>query len=470
MRSALSHLDHVTVEILDHDAVGSSVTTIADSAALEDLGVQWLNRSSAPIDDALKARIETAVAGKIVIGFELPATLSGVIQASAVALLNLAIHPCRFLDDLLLLGASNHPVFAAALERAKSDERELFWAAGLLRCRISGSATAPEGLEAGRLALIAGQMAMDRALINDGRFVSLADFADRIGEIAKDHDLLLARAHPYAGFDVASALELVKIPNLRFTTSGTYALLASGRIATVVAVSSSLLHEACYFGVAAEALAPGASHGFPLSPELTAFRAQALPGAIADAVAVLTGREPSGGPPVLALGGAALRGLIEETWGLTGINHVAPMLPAATLPDMRVSGNHPSVVAGLVSGWCPPEDWGVWADGAVATFAFDWREAYGKGVVLAVDLASFPASPDATQEVEIWVEGVRITTVAAPGLHRPVRAVFTVTRPRYPGPVQMHFVVREPLSAAGITNGEDARKLGVGLIGIASLI
>lgn len=470
MHAAFLRLDGVEVKVLDHAAVGLDMAAMAEGARAE-LGERWLRTLDAPLDAELSARIAQAVAGRIVIGFELPDPLAAVIEASAGALLKLAIHPCRFMDDLLLLGDSSHPVFAEALARSALDQRELFWAAGLLSRQLKGSAVIPAGEKLDRLALLAGQMAMDRALVGKDGFLNLAQFSEEIERIASEHDLLLARPHPYAAFDTASALELVKIPNLRFTSSSVYALLASGRVATTLAISSSLLHEARYFGVEAVALAQEASNGFPLDNRFTGFRAEALPGAIADAAARLMGDAPEEGSALLRVGATPLRSVIAETWGLAGADQAAPVLPAAVLPDTRVLAGDPSIAAGLVAGWCAVEGWGVWANGPVGTFAFEWQDRYGDSLTLAVDLASFPPTPDGVQEIDIWAEGAKIASVSAPGLgHRPARAIFAVPKPRFAGSVQLHFVVRDPLSAAELTGGEDARKLGAGLVCIASLL
>ena len=124
-----------------------------------------------------------------------------------------------------------------------------------------------------------------------------------------------------------------------------------------------------------------------------------------------------------------------------------------------------------MSGWCAAETWGVWANGPVGTFAFEWQDRYGDSLTLAVDLASFPPDPDGVQEIDIWAEGVKIASVFAPGLgHRPARAIFAVPKPQFAESMQLHFVVRDPLSAAELTGGEDARKLGAGLVCIASLL
>ncbi|MBO9709812.1 MAG: hypothetical protein J7521_16545 [Caulobacter sp.] len=470
MLAAFLRLGDVEVKVLDHAAVGLDMAALIGDGQ-EDLGERWLRTVGAPLGSELSERIAQAVAGRIVIGFELPDSLSAVIEASAGALLKLAIHPCRFMDDLLLMGESSHPTFAGALAQSALDPRELFWSAGLLRRRLKAVAVLPVEPKLDRLALLAGQMAMDRALISEGGFLNLAQFSKEIRRIADDHDLLLARAHPYAAFDTASALELVKIPNVRFTSSSVYALLASGRVATTVAISSSLLHEARYFGVAAVALAPEASNGFPLDDRLTAFRAEALPGAIADAAARLMGDTPDERSAVVRMDGTSLRSVIGETWGLADADRAAPVLPAAVLPDTRVLASDPRIAVGLVSGWCAIEDWGVWANGPVGTFAFEWQDRYGDRLTLAVDLASFPPTPDGVQEIGIWTEGVQIASVSAPGLgYKPARAIFVVPKPRFAGSVQLHFVVTDPLSASELTGGEDARKLGAGLVSIASLI
>jgi hypothetical protein len=108
-------------------------------------------------------------------------------------------------------------------------------------------------------ALILGQVETDRAVAkSDGSFHTLGDHLARLHELCCDHPKVLFKAHPYVqDRNKPPCRETIrKLPAIQMIDGNFYHLLCQPEIVRIVALNSSGLIEAPYFGKTAEALIP----------------------------------------------------------------------------------------------------------------------------------------------------------------------------------------------------------------------
>jgi hypothetical protein len=315
----------------------------------------------------------------------------------------------------------------------------------------------------GRVALIAAQTRADRVLISGDGFVDLGDYARDIEAIADTHDLLLISPHPHAANEIPGLGSLLKIPSVRITTANSYRMLATGRLTRIVAISSSLIEEAKYFGVHGERLST------PNDRSSIYIRAQSFGNKIADIVARLCGfdlpsLEGASLPP-----GAVVRQLLGINWAADGITNAADVFPAVDLNSadcgmMRCSD--PRFAPALVFGWHAAEDWGVWGNGPVSALNFTWPESREAPLACVLEICVFVEPDRLTKALDIWIDGERVANILAMAKET-VKVALEIDAPRKPGPVQILLTTKPSRPSESCADHPDWRLLGVGLVGFA---
>lgn len=189
----------------------------------------------------------------LVVGYELSAPTRGVLDRLGVPYVDMWLHPVRFMDDLLFAFSSNNPDVHAALAGFGLDEYVFFQAADLIRAHV-GRRTwlRPLRIEDGS-ALFVGQQMSDKSVMHGGRMLNLLDFKDRFEALGKTHRRVYYSRHPRFMRGDREVLRYVRGQAFaRSVRLPTYYLLADRRIEKVVSISSSVVHEARYFGKQAE--------------------------------------------------------------------------------------------------------------------------------------------------------------------------------------------------------------------------
>lgn len=182
--------------------------------------------------------------GAFVIGFEMAPYLTSFLDREGIFYVNVSVHPVRFLDDLLLGFASNHPGIREALFAHRLRDEAIRLTAGLQKATAARSFN--KAFRPGS-ALFLMQTWHDQSQLRDGRFVSPADFLDEIIACAAGHAEFLVKEHPL-GPNPATATMAALIPNMRLVDINVYRLLSVPEISTVATLSSSVGFEAGYFG------------------------------------------------------------------------------------------------------------------------------------------------------------------------------------------------------------------------------
>ena len=119
----------------------------------------------------------------------------------------------------------------------------------------------------------------------------------------------------------------------------------------------------------------------------------------------------------------------------------------------------------LFKGWSKPEHWGTWTDGAHAelNWLLDRRPAsdvrvWLKGVI-------YPRNADISQAIRVVVNNTPVAMIERNfegdlyGANFDIPKAVALAR----NPMRIEFVVANPTSPISIGDGEDSRKLGLGL-------
>lgn len=443
-------LDHATLDLTEGNfgpADGQSATQ------------WWIESLRTPIIGTLAERIRTAVKGKVVIGFEIPAILRDLLEEYARLLVEIELAPIRFLDDLLLSISSTDHEINAALRQVRVSQREIHWQAELLRAKALPPCAA-RSEAGGRVALLAGQTRVDRSLVKEGNLLSLSDYVQEVNQLCEEHDLVLIRPHPHSGDDVPGLESLLEIPGLRITNANSYDLIASGKIETVAAISSSLLDECKYFGISTQRFDRSSTR------EGAFIRAQSFASEVADAIGSVAGFQMQ--PLNRALPeGTILKQLVGLEWGSADCHRGA--IPLAGI-DLEAIGagkfpiTEPKMAAGLTYGWYPIEGWGVWGK-SVSVLSLSWPVSKDSPIICELELTPF-AGNRPSQRIDLWSDGLKLVSAFLPA-NGMTRIALELDVPRRPGPVQIFLSSNAGRPSESDADSSDHRTLGVGLVSFA---
>ncbi|WAC59937.1 hypothetical protein [Brevundimonas sp. SL130] len=191
----------------------------------------------------------------LVIGYELPESTTHVLAEAGIPFIDFALHPVRFLDDLVFALRTNLPALHDVLVQHRLPDDVIHQQAAWIKAK-SAWMRQPMPLPPGTV-LILGQVEHDRAMLReDGGFHSLQDHAGRIHQLCCDYPLVLFKPHPYDAAGSASQQAIRRFGSIQWVKPSFYQLLCQPELERVVALNSSGLTEAAYFGVEAEALLP----------------------------------------------------------------------------------------------------------------------------------------------------------------------------------------------------------------------
>ena len=185
----------------------------------------------------------------LVVGYELTHVTRELLSVIGVRYLDIWVSPIRFYRDVFFEMGSNCDRINQWLCLHALPEERLWQAASDLVSYTNDFLQMPK-VKANSL-LVVSQLAEDKSVACNGRFMCLSDFQEEVFGMASKHDHTYFLKHPKAS-------ELSFIQSIRpFSVSpcfsalrGTsiYSLLASPNIITVAGISSSVMAEAKFFG------------------------------------------------------------------------------------------------------------------------------------------------------------------------------------------------------------------------------
>lgn len=194
--------------------------------------------------------------GTLVIGYELPGVMLSAFDRLGIAYIDVALHPIRFMPDLVFAFRSNVGEFQAWFERFRLNDDSFRTVAEEIRAKATWMQRHSPRLIPGT-ALILGQVSNDRAMVlENGEFASLNHHLQRLHSLCAEHSEVLFKPHPYEQTAPQHATLLQALPTLKPTRENLYLLLSQPELVKVVALNSSGLIEARAFGVASENLIP----------------------------------------------------------------------------------------------------------------------------------------------------------------------------------------------------------------------
>lgn len=438
-----------SVDILTPESLGISVPSRETAF--------WLANREHIRKAGVEVQLERRLKGRFYLGFETPPSIWAMASRLCAGAVDVRIHPVRFGDQILLLAKSNgvmnrHPESLHAAQAALSLARVQTLQAAEDAWRASPAVT-PSGPRQFHKGLIALQVFDDSALVRGDRLATLQDYAPTLRDIVGRFDIAYVRAHPAKDAPYETWRVLLELRNVWVTSENTYALLLRGGVDEVVAISSSVLHEADALGVRATALDGEISHGFPIAPEYS-------PITVADLLHEIVGydiqsRLDEQVPGVARLFGrpAADARTLELTEG------------AAPWPDQRISAGDPAFAEAFGYGWHQAEAWGRWSWAHVAALNFRWPLGGPDALGLELELVVFARSSRQTEAVEIWCQGSLLKRLFVGDYRvRTTTVVVVVPRPKIGDRVQILMVRREVVRPSDQEDSEDVRELGVAVL------
>lgn len=196
------------------------------------------------LPESLEILIADMFGDAIVVGFELPPYIEGVLKKYDIPFVDVIIHPIRFLDDIYF-----------GVRTSKTDSQILLSSFAVPGVNIEAMASIQSAAARRQLdfvptpnsALVLLQTRFDRTQIRDGEFISIADFLPEICGLSKIFTKLYVKPHPYDIFNSNAELLGNAFSNVEITRVNIYSLFASDGISHVTSVSSGSNLEAGYF-------------------------------------------------------------------------------------------------------------------------------------------------------------------------------------------------------------------------------
>ncbi|GKV80740.1 hypothetical protein PEC106664_15140 [Pectobacterium carotovorum subsp. carotovorum] len=169
--------------------------------------------------------------------------------------IDIALHPYRFLPDLVFSFRTNVSYFYKVFERYRLSKDEVEYQASAILAK-SVWMQKPFDIPPGSIILL-DQVKVDRALIQEnGSFASFDDHLERLHELCFEHPQVFFKPHPY-NLDAESTSDIIKtLPVIVETNVNFYYLLTQPEIEGAVALNSSGLCESKAFGKRGDNLVP----------------------------------------------------------------------------------------------------------------------------------------------------------------------------------------------------------------------
>lgn len=217
----------------------------------------WCKLISQPaLPTAVESQLQSLFSADLVVGYEMPEHLLNLLNRAGIAVIDVVLHPVRFLDDIIFALRTNRPDIHARLLRHEIQKNEMIRQAGFIKAKAAWMKQ-PLPLSSGA-SLLLGQVDTDRAAVDTatGALRSLADHAEALLDLVVRSSSTLFRAHPYQSAESKSLSFIKRLQSVRLTNANYYQLLSQNEIETVCALNSSGLVEAELFGKEAIWLAP----------------------------------------------------------------------------------------------------------------------------------------------------------------------------------------------------------------------
>ena len=180
----------------------------------------------------------------LVIYHEAPNFITKIHEQLSIPFIDMLVHPVRFMDDHLWAMASNVQLISNNIRRYSVDTNLFYFGANCIKA-ICAQDPLPIDINS---ALLVGQTLVDISVFDKTKNLTIFDFEQEITELGDTYEKVYFRPHPYQQGDKKVKNFISSFRNIEFTTNNTYRFLGHDNIEEVVAISSSVLQEAMFFG------------------------------------------------------------------------------------------------------------------------------------------------------------------------------------------------------------------------------
>lgn len=185
----------------------------------------------------------------LIIGYELSKKTKLLFENQNVKYIDIWLAPIRFHKDLMFCFYSNVKSIQERLKSFSINEESIYNQAEVVK-NHSNNFLKTDVMLKKNSALIIGQLSQDKAVLSDGKFLSLRDYKKEIVELSNKHSMLYFLKHPFMSPEEFTEILNVfnALKNIKYLKNvNTYQLLSKDEIKTVAAISSSVVIEAKYF-------------------------------------------------------------------------------------------------------------------------------------------------------------------------------------------------------------------------------
>ena len=185
----------------------------------------------------------------LVVFYELSDFTRSIVERLEIKFIDLWLSPIRFIEDLKFCAFSNDFDMHETIKRYQINDKKAFDKSKDIIEYFSAENAETSSIHNNSMLLVS-QLRLDKSVFYENRFLTLLDYKSEISELSKKYDQVLLLKHPYNSEEEFNNVvqEFSKIENLSVTKENAYKLLSNKNIKHVVAISSSILEEALFFG------------------------------------------------------------------------------------------------------------------------------------------------------------------------------------------------------------------------------
>ncbi len=208
-----------------------------------EIQLQFLNNKS-------KEYIKSYIEGfDLLITYELSASSRTFFEEEKIKYIDLWMSPIRFHKDIMFCIYSNDINIQKKVQSYKIENSLLLKSANEIKnyCKYIKK----DNINLlNNSVLIIGQLFQDKAILKDGRFLTLLDYKDEIKKLSYEHSKIYFLKHPLMTEEEFHIIlnEFNSLSNFEYLEEANiYSLLSKNELDSVIAISSSVLKEATFF-------------------------------------------------------------------------------------------------------------------------------------------------------------------------------------------------------------------------------
>lgn len=238
----------VETEVVVWDEDGFNASLFYKLQGLSPSVESWVMLYDSPrISPAALDYIGSVFGHGFVVGFELPGILTRAFDALSIPYIDLIIHPIRYLPDIFFGVKCSHKQIQDRLMAWCASEDQYYETAAFHKAMFSRSRPG-SSIKADSI-LVAGQTEVDRSRIRSGRIVTFRDVENELDECFRSASKIYYKPHPYVMDCQGELSALKRHAPVEVIDTNIYELLGSGRLGSIISLSSSVCFEARYWGV-----------------------------------------------------------------------------------------------------------------------------------------------------------------------------------------------------------------------------